>query len=358
MSNIKYIGKGLIQYSNGWYGIEYRDKGYRKIREKIGSHRKDAEKALTVRKSEILQGKFHFVDEKKSPLFKDFAKECFEYVKNNTTTRYWKNVKSYIKHLGKYFNEMKLHQMTSHYIEKYKVERRNHVKESTVNRELSWLRRMFNLGIKWGKVTVNPMKEVRFYHEEMTRKRVLMQEEEIKLLSNCHGYLNVVVIIAIYTGLRLREILNLKWKNIDLEDKNIFIEKGKWGKSSVIPISSYVVAILDEWKKNNPDNEFMFINPKTKKPYWDISKSWNKAVRLSGIPKIVFHSLRHTFGTRLAQCGVDPIHIAKLMRHSSLEMVTRYAHPMFKNLREGVESITRFADFLPTHKTVENVSSK
>lgn len=81
MSKIKYLGEGVIQYKDGWYGIDYRDKEYHRIREKIGLHKKDAEKALAIRNSEILQGKFHFVDEKKSPLFRDFTMECLEYTK-------------------------------------------------------------------------------------------------------------------------------------------------------------------------------------------------------------------------------------------------------------------------------------
>lgn len=346
MSKWKYLGKGIIQYKDGWYGIDYRDKKHHRIREKISPHKKDAEKALAIRKSEILQGKFHYVNEKKSPLFKDFAQECFDYTKNNT--RYWKNVEIYNKHLGKYFNETKLSQIFFQDIERYKIERRNYVKEATVNRELSWLRRMFNLGIKWNKITMNPVKDVKFFHEEKMKERVLTQEEENKLLSNCNGYLKVVVIIAIYTGLRLREILNLKWKNVDLEDKNIFVEEGKGGKSAVIPINSYVATVLNEWKKDNYNNEYVFVNPKTRKPYWDISKSWYRAVVLAGIPKIRFHDLRHTFATRLAQNGVDTIHIAKLTRHSSIKMVERYVHPMFKNLREGVESLIKFGHFLDT----------
>ena len=124
--------------------------------------------------------------------------------------------------MEKCFGNMKLSQITAQDIEKYKVDRKNYVKEATVNRELSWLRRMFNLGIKWEKATINPMKNVKFYHEVRIQERILSSEEESKLFSVYTGYIKVVIIVALYTGLRLREILNLKWSNVDLGRKNIF----------------------------------------------------------------------------------------------------------------------------------------
>jgi len=100
-------------------------------------------------------------------------------------------------------------------IEKYKLQRIQSVSPATVNREIALLKHLFNLAEQWDLYRGrNPMRTVKFLDEDNLQFRSLSGAEEEKLLEACSPYLQDLVLFAINTGLRLKEILNLKWKEV------------------------------------------------------------------------------------------------------------------------------------------------
>ncbi len=86
-------------------------------------------------------------------------------------------------------------------------------------------------------------------------------------------YLKPIIIMALQTGMRRCEILNLKWSNI--KDNYIELLETKSGKKRNIPISEKLKTVLESIPN---DNEYIFYNPKTNEPYTDIKKSWHKVI--------------------------------------------------------------------------------
>ena len=76
------------------------------------------------------------------------------------------------------------------------------------------------------------------------------------------------------------------------------------------------------------DAEYVFTNPNTGTRYTDVKKSVSAACREAGIANFTFHDLRHTFGTRLADAGVDVVKIKALMGHASIVTTMRYTRPI------------------------------
>ena len=70
----------------------------------------------------------------------------------------------------------------------------------------------------------------------------------------------------------------------------------------------------------------MFYNPKTEKPYKNMVKSFDSALRRAGIKDFVFHDLRHTFASQLVMAGVDLATVRELLGHKTLTMTLRYSH--------------------------------
>jgi integrase len=66
---------------------------------------------------------------------------------------------------------------------------------------------------------------------------------------------------------------------------------------------------------------------------------FEEAVEKAGIRDLRFHDLRHTFASRLAQNGIDPYTVQKLMGHTSFSTTQRYAHHFVESLRKGIESL-------------------
>ena len=138
-------------------------------------------------------------------------------------------------------------------------------------------------------------------------------------------YLSDIVICALKTGMRKGEILNLKWSNIDFKVDCIELLNTKSGKKRKIPLSAKLKKVLLQIKENN-ESEYIFINPRTQKPFSDIKKSFNSAVKNAKIKNFRFHDLRHTFATRLIEKNIDIVVAKELMGHADISTTMIYVH--------------------------------
>jgi integrase len=142
------------------------------------------------------------------------------------------------------------------------------------------------------------------------------------------------VIVALNTGMRIGEILNLRYDQIDLASGVIIVEHTKNGKIRKIPINSKLHDLLDNAKMIG---NFVFGNGIN--PYGSIKKGFHAAIRRAGIPHLRFHDLRHTFATRLVSNGVDLATVKELLGHSTITMTMRYTHPTPEHKIQAVESL-------------------
>lgn len=331
---------GVFLRNGNWY-ISFFCQG-RRIRQKVGSSKTLAVNALKKREIEVAEEKFLDIKHQERIPFKEFAQEYLErYAKPNK--RAWASTDTvFIKHFTAFFGTKCLHEITSHDIERFKSERLCSVKgsvkkdstkkdeknprtisPSTVNRELSWLRSVFNRAIDWGKVEHNPLKKVKFYKENNQRIRYLEKEELEGLLKNSSPRLKAVITFAINTGLRKSEIQNLKWSDVNFQEGYIGVHGTKNGESRYCPMNQDARNALLQFRKH-PKSPYIFCG-KDGEPY-NFRKSFETALGKSGIINFRFHDLRHTFASYLAQRGVDLNTIRELLGHKSLDMTLRYSH--------------------------------
>ena len=328
---------GLYQRGNTWY-IDYRVYG-RRERERVGQSKQLAEIVLKKRKVAIAENRFLNIKRQEKIRFEDFADEYLEnYSKLNN--RSWKKAEVYnIKRLKACFSGQFLQEITPLDIEKFKAQEVKKVSEATVNRALTLLRSIFNKAVNWGKFDgVNPVKGIRFYKEQ-GRLRFLEKEEIARLIDNCSGYLNAVVIVAINTGMRKSEILNLKWRDVDFYRDIIYLYQTKNGEKREVPMNSIVKSALIKTMKH-PESQYIFANPKGL-PYTNIKRAFSTALKKSGITNFRFHDLRHTFASQLAMAGVDLNTIRELMGHKSLKMTIRYSHLSPGHNKRAVDVLAR-----------------
>lgn len=128
--------------------------------------------------------------------------------------------------------------------------------------------------------------------------------------------------------MRRGELLNLMWEDINFENKLLTVKASvaKNGKARTIPINKSLILLLKEIKKETLKiGQYVFTG---EKPLKDIKTSFNKAKRLANINlRFRFHDIRHTVASRLVtENNIDLITVAKILGHSSLKMLERYAH--------------------------------
>ena len=326
---------GIYKRGRVWW-VDYFDQNRERIQESSRStNRRDAESLLNIRKSEILRGVF------RRPVkisFGEFGERYMEHAKVNK--RSWLRDEQMLKHLEQFFgSERQLADITSADIEGYKMHRRASVAGSTVNREMALLKRMFNLAIEWDLyLGLNPFRKVKFFREFNTGLRVLSLEEEEKLLRHAAPYLQDLIRFALNTGLRVGEIFSLCWSNVDLEKNLLNVFAPKTQKIRGIPINADARKVLEYWALGKR-NEFVFYNPETGKPFVDLKAGFKLACEKSGITGVTWHTLRHTFASRLVDRGVDIVTVKELLGHSSITVTMRYTHTNLDSKRAAVEKL-------------------
>ena len=256
--------------------------------------------------------------------FGQIMKRYIEVCKANNSG--WRLSETYAKYLIAYFGEHReAKTIKPSEIEKFKLYMLQcGKKKSTINRYLSAIKRAYNIMIRDGLMSSNPAKYIKKYEEDNRRYIYMHKDVWQKLKEIMPKYLLDIVMVALYTGFRKSNVLNLRWEQINLELRFIEILKQNNKGKKIIrhPISDALYELLLELE---PQNEgYLFINPETELPYKDVRKSLETCFKEIGITDFHFHDLRRTFGTWLLEEGVDIRTIQYLLGHSDISTTERY----------------------------------
>jgi integrase len=317
------------------YFIDYYDPAGRRCRKTFDSYTA-AKAAEKTTQADILRGQYRLVTKEARILFDDFIDQYIEHQKlNERNTATHENSK---KHLLPFFRGMYLNDITARDIEAYRGARlRDGVKRATVNRERAMLSGIFDLARAW-KIYHgdNPLSDVKKFREEGIQIHPLEPEEARRLIDACAPRLRPIVILALHTGARRNEILELKWEDIDFEKGFVLFRKTKNKKIRSVEMNETVFHTLKRVEKKGP-YVFMSSRKGFGGPSRTIQKPYAQAVEAAGLGPTRFHDLRHTCATRLIEAGVDLVTVKEILGHSSIQTTMRYVHPSAANRRRAVE---------------------
>lgn len=258
------------------------------------------------------------------------------------------HAKVFCRHFGK----KSLNEIDQHMIEDFKVKRMKSItrygrtrRPASVNRELAILSGIFRMAVDYEEIVQNPCRKVSSLPENNQRTRHLSFDEEDGLFAAMGGdreYLRTLVTVAIYSGPRRGELLRLRWSNVDFDLNAINFTQTKTDKDRSVPMEPIVRDALSRLRDSAGDAEYVFVNPDTETRYSDVKKSFSAACREASITDFRFHDLRHTFGTRLADAGVDVVKIKELMGHASIVTTMRYMHATDKGKRGAITVLSEY----------------
>jgi len=301
-----------------------------------------AEQAEIRIRNEIFEGRFGVRETNKT--LREFVDETFlPWSKENK--RSWRNDVSRINPIQAFFGRRKLKDISPFLVEKYKSERgksvtvRGNVRaKATVNRELQLLSRIFTLAMRNKEVRSNPCAEVEQFKGEVRRNRYLLPGEEERLMAELSGrrsHLQIIVSIALNTGMRRGEILRLRKQDVDFHRGLIHVTQTKTDEDRDVPMNDMLMNELMAHCANLP-TDYLFVWPRTGKPIDEIKTSFTRACEKAGIEDLRFHDLRHTAATRMAEAGVDPFTIAEILGHKNITTTARYSHATANAKRRAV----------------------
>jgi integrase len=214
---------------------------------------------------------------------------------------------------------------------------------ATVNRELSKLRRMFNIAQREGWIRSNPFnagESLISLADERKRERILTREEEKKLLQACAEHLRPIVIAAIDTGMRRGELLALRWRDVNFDDGVITIQgfNTKTMKERQVSITLRLNHVLTElWEQSSKDQVrrvFGILD--------NVKRSFTTARAKAGLSDVRFHDLRHTHATRLVGAHIPLSEVGRVLGHTQPNTTYRYVNANIETARRASAALDAF----------------
>ena len=211
------------------------------------------------------------------------------------------------------------------------------------NRTLALLSRLFTLAEhwEWRPQRTNPVRGVDRARED-ARDRTLSPSDFERLADALEGldvrYPSAVAAIrvAAMSGLRISEVLSLRWELVDFETARAILPKTKTGRR-VVPLSGPVLAIVTAQPRIN-GNPFVFHGARgAAVGYSLVRRVFAEACREAGLEDARLHDLRRTVATNLAGAGLGAFSIRDVLGHSTLTMSNRYVRMASDALTEATE---------------------
>jgi len=303
--------------------------------------------------SEILEQLIRkVVSENREITLTKFKEEYSDSIKGTHSEKYTKSVEISFNKLIDFVNDIPIIKIDSRIIERFIIHKFNKSKYSAALYYRN-LKAAFNKALLWGYIPSNPWLMVKFPKFQRPRPSFINEMQLNQIIDKVEpAHIKDIYIFAFYTGLRLSELLNLRWENVNLKESIIqigdddFITKSK--KIRTIPLclkayevlSNRVPKIIHQHKKN-----FVFTKSNSYPFTGDyLSKRFKKAVRAAGMDdKVHFHSLRHSFASNLIMKGVPIYHLKDLLGHSSIAVTEIYSHLSIDALKEAVNKFDMVA---------------
>lgn len=142
--------------------------------------------------------------------------------------------------------------------------------------------------------------------------------------------------LLIFTGCRLREILHLRWREVDLERGILLLPDSKTGRKTVV-LGGAAIEVLRTLERAG---EYVILGGSLKKPRADLNRPWARIRSHAKLDDVRLHDLRHTFASVGAGSGLGLPVIGKLLGHASVATTQRYAHLADDPLRRGADVIS------------------
>lgn len=235
---------------------------------------------------------------------------------------------------------IKVAKLTTPKLAFWRDERLKAVSGSTVLRDLNLIGHVIETARREWEIALpeNPVRLVRKPRSNPARDRRLSAGEQTKLLAALdtsdnraengtflpntarNPWLATIVELAIETAMRQGELVSLSWSNIDLDRRTAILPQTKNGERRVVPLSSRAAALLSSLPEPHDGDAFPGVTAEA------VKRGFARAVKRAGIEDFHFHDLRHEATSRLFEKGLNPLEVASITGHKTLQMLKRYTH--------------------------------
>ncbi len=321
--------------------------------------------------AKISKGVFNIEDvsTKKTIFLKEYIPKLLEYSKTHKSKETWLRDKLVINHLYKFCGNCLLNTITKEKIDAYIIKRSKEVNPSTVNTELRHIKAMMTKAIDWSYIEKNPVVGIKPISIPQSPPKFFTEKQLYEITEAIDFVpLKEIVIFSANTGLRLDEIMNVKWSDFNMIEKTVRISNKtdfhtKNKRERTLPLNEVVLLLLNNIERKC---EYIFCTlTGGKRDKHFITRKFTRVLRqLEYGKEYTFHSLRHTFASNLAQKGVSLYIIKELLGHSSITTTEIYVylmpekyHNVVNQLNFGKNTELKTRNFQPTNNRLKVIKT-
>jgi integrase len=317
---------GCIYKRGKTYWIKYYRNG-KPYRESTKSKKEtDAKRLLKKREGEISEGKIpgiYFDRVNFDELVEDFLRD-YRINQRKSLVRAERSA----GHLRRYFEGMRVPDLNSPKIEVYIEGRLDEgAANATINRELSALKRMLNIGARQTPPKVDRVPYIPMLKENNTRKGFFEHSEFLALRDALPSYLRGFVTFAYKTGWRMSEITGLTWPQVDRDNGIVRLESGetKNDDARTVYLDDELQEVFHRQLKNRKNLfPYVFLNEDGNDKIKSFRKTWNRACKDAKIGKRLFHDFRRTAVRNMVRSGIPEGVAMKISGHKTRSVFERY----------------------------------
>ena len=305
----------------------------------------EARRRLKLVEGEVASGQFKGVLVNKTR-FEDLVQGIRDdYTVNERKSS--RRLNDYIQHLAGHFSAMRANGITTDRINAYIKKRRDDgAANGTINRELACLKRMFNLAAKQTPPKVSQVPHIPMLEEHNVRSGFFTHEEYLAVRGALPDYAQVAITIAYYTGMRIGEILGLKWSQVNLVEGRIFLSPldTKNETPRVVYMTPDLYQVLSEAKRRQEAAHAhgVWVCQRKGNRVSDIKKSWLAACKRVGLEGRLVHDFRRTAVRNMTRAGIPEKVAMAISGHKTRSVFDRYNIVNEADLKDAASKLTDF----------------
>lgn len=337
--------RGKIYYYNFWWKGEHVQESTKQGNPRV------ARQMEAAHRTRLAKGEVGITERKAAPTLAEFAQRFIDEIQVRCSEKP-ATIQFYVIKLKRLLEfeplaSTRLDKIDEELISSYVQNRSKAVSAVSVNRELATLRRLLRIAHDWQIIPRVPRIRLNL-KAERNREYVMSHAAEQEYLAIAPQPLRDAALLMLDTGLRIGEMLSLKWADVHLQPVGnarfgfIGIRKGKSKNAprnlSLTPRVHQMLARRSMEAKS----AYVFTDEAGFKPLsiYTLEDQHKRMKAALTLPKdAVIHSFRHTFGTRLGEAGADAFTIMKAMGHSSVVVSQKYVHPTPEAMERAFERL-------------------
>jgi integrase len=344
-------GEGCVYQRGRIWWVKYSVNG-EVVPESSGSDKEsDARKLLKRRLGEIAIGRFVGLEAEKVAV-SELADDVVNDYRINDKDSLDKAERT-AKRIKEFFGGYKAHSVGTDLVRKYIAQRQaDGAANATINRELAFLKRGFNLGIQAEKILRKPY--IFMLKENNVRTGFFEHGEFVAFRGALPDYLQPVATFAYYTGWRKRNILDLMWNQVDLNARSVRLNPGTTKNDAgqlVILDGELLETIQKQWERRKvvtiPGQSPALLCPlvfhKDGKPIKDFRDAWNAARQSTGLATKILHDFRRTAVRDMVRAGVNERVAMMISGHKTRSVFDRYNIVSEDDLKEAARRHSEYA---------------